>query len=90
MIYAHSLDYIFTSKHTEIPAQTGRSETRVPGGTSSIPREQHPRSLWQPTSRHIQSGPEVHTDTTNKAGNCIYQGMSHIFIHSLSVTSVGY
>ena len=62
MIYTHSLDYALTSEHTEIPAQTGRLETRVP---------------WQPTSHHIYSGPEGHTDTNNKAGNRIYQGMSH-------------
>ena len=77
MIYTHSLDYTITSEHTEIPAQTGRLETRVPGGASSIPREQLTRLLWQPTSRHIYSGPEGHTDTNNKAGNCVYQKMSH-------------
>ena len=72
----HSLDYTITSEHTEIPAQTGRLETRVPGGASSIPCEQHTRLLWQPTSRHIYSGPEGHTDTNNKAGDYIYQRMS--------------
>ena len=77
MIYTHSLDYTITSEHTEIPAQTARLETRVPGGASSIPREQLTRLLWQPTSRHIYSGPEGHTDTNNKAGNRKYQGMSH-------------
>ena len=82
MIYTHSWDYAITSEHTEIPAQTGRLETRVPGGASSIPREQHTRLLWQPTSRHIYSGPEGHTDTNNKAGNCIYQGMSHIYTYT--------
>ena len=61
MIYTHSLDYAITSEHTEIPAQTARSETRVPGGASSIPREQHTRLLY-----HIYSGPEGHTDTNNK------------------------
>ena len=50
MIYTHSLDYAITSEHTEIPAQTGRLETRVPGGASSIPREQHTRLPWQPAS----------------------------------------
>ena len=69
MIYTHSLDYTITSEHTEILVQTGRLETRVPGGASSIPREQHMRLLWQPTSPHIYSGPEGHTDTKNKAGN---------------------
>ena len=77
MIYTHSLDYAFASEQTEIPAQTARLETRVPGGASSIPREQHTRLPWQPASCHIKSGPEGHTDTNNKAGNCIYQGMSH-------------
>ena len=77
MIYTHSLDYAITSEHTEIPAQTGRLETRVPGGASSIPGEQHTRLPWQPTSHHIYSGPEGHTDTNNKTGNRIYQGMSH-------------
>ena len=77
MIYTHSFDYTFTSDHTEIPAQTGWFETRVPGGASSIPREQLTISPWQPTSHHIYSDPEGHTDTNNKAGNCIYQGMSH-------------
>ena len=77
MIYTHSLDYAITSEHTKIPAQTGRLETRVSGGASSIPREQHTRLPWQPTSRHIYSGPEGHTDTNNKVGNRIYQGMSH-------------
>ena len=76
MIYTHSIDHAITSEHTEILAQTGRLETRVPGGASSIPREQHTRLLWQPTSPHIYSGPEGHTDTNNKAGNYIYQGMS--------------
>ena len=84
MIYTHSLDYAITSEHTEIPAQTGRLETRVPGGASSIPREQHTRLLWQPTSHHIYSGPEGHTDTNNKAGNRIYQGMSHIYVRYIS------
>ena len=78
MIYTHSFDYTITSDHTEIPVQTGRLETRVPGGASSIPREQLTRSPWQPTSHHIYSGPEGHTDTNNKAGNRIYQGMSHM------------
>ena len=84
MIYTHSLDYAITSEHTEIPAQTGRLETRVPGGggASSIPREQHTRLPWQPTSPHIYSGPEGHTDTNNKAGNCMYQGMSQKYYHS--------
>ena len=68
MIYTHSLDYAIISEHTEILVQTGRLETRVPGGASSIPREQHTRLLWQPTSPHIYSGPEGHTDTNNKAG----------------------
>ena len=79
MIYTHSLDYAITFEHIEIPAQTGRLETRVPGGASSIPREQLTRSLWQLTSHHIYSGPEGHTDTNNKAGNYIYQGMSHMY-----------
>ena len=65
MIYTHSLDYAI------------ELETHVPGGASSIPREQHTRLLWQPTSRHIYIGPEGHTDTNNKAGNRIYQGMPH-------------
>ena len=80
MIYTHSFDYNITSEHTEIPVQTARLEMRVPGGASSIPRKQHTRLLWQPTSRHIYSGPKGHTDTNNKAGNRIYQGMSHFFI----------
>ena len=65
MLYTHTI----TSEHTEILVQTGRLETRVPGGASSIPREQHTILLWQPTSPHIYSGPEGHTDTNNKAGN---------------------
>ena len=83
MIYTHSLDYAITSEHTEIPVQTGRLETRVPGGAPSIPREQHTRLPWQPTSRHIYSGPEGHTDTNNKAGNRIYQGMSQKYTHKV-------
>ena len=78
MIYTHSLDYTITSEHTEIPGQTAWLETRVPGGASCIPCEQLTRSLWQPTSHHIYSGSEGHTDTNNKAGNRIYQGMSHL------------
>ena len=79
MIYTHSLDYIITSEHTEIFVQSGRLETRVPGGASSIPREQHTRLPWQPTSPHIYRGPEGHTDTNNKAGNRIYQGISQLY-----------
>ena len=37
MIYTHSLDNAITSEHTEIPAQTGRLETRVPGGGGGRP-----------------------------------------------------
>ena len=77
MIYTHSFDYTITSEHTEIPVLTVRLGTRVPGGSPIIPREQHTRLPWQPTSHHIYSGPEGHTDTNNKAGNRIYQGMSH-------------
>ena len=79
MIYTHSLDYTITSEHTEILVRSGRFETRVPGGASSIPREQHTRLPWQPTSPHIYSGPEGHTDTNNKAGNpYIPRNVTHV------------
>ena len=37
MIYTHSLDYTITSEHTEIPVQTARLETRVPGVRPASP-----------------------------------------------------
>ena len=86
MIYTHSFDYTITSDHTEISVQTGRLDTRVPGGASSIPREQHTRLPWQPTSRHIYSGPKAtltptikrETIYTKECHTCNIHGQCHL------------
>ena len=65
----HLSAYSITSEHTEILVQTGRCRDACSRGRLRHPPRTHTRMSWQLTSPHINSGPEYHTDTNNRAGN---------------------
>ena len=78
MIYTHPLGYAITSELTEILVQSGRLETHVPGGASSISRAHiHENVMAADIRPHLIVVQNTALTPPIKRETRLIQGMSH-------------